>query len=185
MKRVGSRWFYRMVNAGGRFRVPAEAGDFRLMDRAVVNALLALPERNRFMKGLYSWVGFQTTEIAYLPEARAGGRSAFGLLHLLSLSIDGLTAFTSWPLKVASLSGLLLAFAAFGYGSYLTVDYLLNGHSVPGWTTIVVGMILLSGIQLIALGVIGEYVSRIFEEVKQRPLYVIRHQEGLDLRYDG
>ncbi len=181
LKRLGSKLFYRLVNAGGRFRVPPEAGDFRLMDRMVINALLCLPERNRFMKGLYSWVGFETTDIAYLPERRGSGRTAFSALRLLSLSIDGLTAFTTWPLRVASLSGLVLALAAFCYGTYLTIDYLLNGHPVPGWTTIVVGLSLLSGIQLLALGVMGEYVSRIFEEVKGRPLYVIRHQSGRDL----
>jgi glycosyltransferase involved in cell wall biosynthesis len=182
LKRLGSKWFYHLVNAGGRFQVPPEASDFRLMDRRVIDALRSLPERNRFMKGLYSWVGFRATAISYLPEPRGNGRSTFNALHLLNLSIDGLTAFTTWPLKVASLSGVLLALAAFSYGSYLTIDYLINGHPVPGWTTIVVGLLLLSGIQLVALGVMGEYVARIFEEVKMRPLYLIRHQSGERLR---
>jgi glycosyltransferase involved in cell wall biosynthesis len=184
IKRLGSRWFYRLVNAGGRFQVPADAGDFRLMDNAAVNALLALPERNRFMKGLYAWVGFSTTEISYMPEARGNGRSAFNLFHLIGLSLDGLTAFTTWPLRIVSLIGLVLALLAFGYGGYLVVDFLLNGHPVPGWTTIVVGLMLFSGIQLIGLGVLGEYVSRIFEEVKGRPLYVVRHRAGRSLRED-
>lgn len=182
LKRAGARWFYRLVNAGGRFRVPMDAGDFRLMDRAVVDALLALPERNRFMKGLYAWVGFKTTEISYVPESRGNGRSSFSPLHLLKLSLDGLTAFTTWPLRIASLVGFVLAAAALGYGGYLVVDYLLHGQSVPGWTTIVVGLMLFSGIQLIGLGVLGEYVSRIFEEVKGRPLFVIRHRAGRELR---
>jgi len=182
LKRLGSRWFYRLVNAGGRFRVPADAGDFRLMDRTVVKALLALPERNRFMKGLYAWVGFSTTEVPYVPEARGSGRSAFNLCRLVGLSIDGLTAFTTWPLRVASLIGLALALLAFSYGGYLVIEYLLNGHPVAGWTTIVVGLMLFSGIQLIGLGVLGEYVSRIFEEVKGRPLYVVRHHAGRGLR---
>ena len=182
LKRVGTRWFYRLVNAGGHFQVPPDAGDFRLMDRAAVNALLALPERNRFMKGLYAWVGFDTTELSYVPEARGDGRSAFSLFRLIGLSIDGLTAFTTWPLRVASLMGLALALLAFGYGGYLVIDYLLNGHTIPGWTTIVVGLMLFSGIQLIGLGVLGEYVSRIFEEVKERPLYVVKHRAGRNLR---
>jgi glycosyltransferase involved in cell wall biosynthesis len=184
VKRLGTRWFYRLVNAGGRFQVPPDAGDFRLMDRTAIDALLALPERNRFMKGLYAWVGFETTEITYVPEPRGTGRSAYSFIRLLSLSIDGLTAFTTWPLRVASLVGLALALLAFCYGGYLVVDYLLNGNSAQGWTTIVVGLMLLSGIQLIGLGVMGEYVSRIFEEVKARPLYVIRHQSGRSLRED-
>lgn len=182
VKRLGTRWFYRLLNIGGRFDVPADAGDFRLLDRSVRDALLALPERNRFMKGLYAWVGFKSTEISYTPEARASGRSKFGLLHLLTLSLDGLTAFTTWPLRMVSLIGLALAALAFCYGGYLVLDYLLNGHPVPGWTTIVVGLMLFSGIQLIGLGVLGEYVSRIFEEVKGRPLYVVRHRAGTNLR---
>lgn len=154
-KRLGARWFYRLVNAGARFQVPADAGDFRLMDRAVVDALLALPERNRFMKGLYAWVGFKTSEIAYVPDARGSGRSTFNPFHLLRLSFDGLTAFTTWPLRIASLLGFILALLAFAYGGYLVVDYFLRGIAVPGWTTIVVGLMLFSGIQLIGLGVLG------------------------------
>lgn len=182
LKRLGSCWFYRLVNAGGRFEVPPDAGDFRLMDRAVINALLSLPERNRFMKGMYAWVGFEATEMSYVPEPRGNGHSAFSPFRLLSLSFDGLTAFTTWPLRVASLVGLMLALLAFCYGGYLVIEYLLNDHPVPGWTTIAVGLMMLSGLQLIGLGVMGEYVSRIFEEVKGRPLYVIRHQAGRGLR---
>ena len=181
-KRLGARWFYRLVNAGARFQVPPDAGDFRLMDRAVVDALLDLPERNRFLKGLYAWVGFNATEISYVPAARGSGRSTFNLFHLLRLSFDGLTAFTTWPLRIASLVGFMLALLAFSYGGYLVVDYFLRGISVPGWTTIVVGLMFFSGIQLIGLGVLGEYVSRVFEEVKGRPLYVVRHRAGRGLR---
>jgi glycosyltransferase involved in cell wall biosynthesis len=185
IKRRGSQWFYRLVNAGGRFQVPSDAGDFRLMDRKAVNALLELPERNRFMKGLYAWVGFRTTEISYVPETRVNGRSTFNFFRLLSLSIDGLTAFTTWPLRVVSLIGFGLALLAFSYGGYIVVDYFLNGQPVPGYTTIVVTLLLLSGIQLIGMGVLGEYVSRIFEEVKGRPLYVVRHRAGQRLREGG
>jgi glycosyltransferase involved in cell wall biosynthesis len=182
LKRLGTRWFYRLVNAGGRFQVPPDAGDFRLMDRMAIEALLDLPERNRFMKGLYAWVGFKTTEITYVPESRGNGGSTFNFFRLLGLSIDGLTAFTTWPLRVVSLIGFALALLALSYGGYLVVDYLLNGHPVPGWTTIVVALMLLFGIQLIGMGVLGEYVSRIFEEVKGRPLYIVRHRAGQRLR---
>ena len=177
-KRLGARWFYALVNGADRFRVPAGAGDFRLMDRSVVDALLALPERNRFMKGLYAWVGFNAVPVPYMPQARAHGHSNFNLLRLIRLSMDGLTTFTTWPLRAVSGAGFLLALMAFVYGGYLTVDYLVNGHSVSGWTTIVVGLMFSSGIQLISLGIVGEYVGRVFEEVKARPLFVIKRELG-------
>ena len=178
LKRAATRLFYRMVNIGGRFPIPPDAGDFRLMDRAALDALRRLPERSRFMKGLYAWVGFATLEIPYVPESRGAGASSFNLRRLVKLSIDGITAFTTWPLRLVSLIGLLLALGALGYGAYLTVDYLISGNPVAGWTTIVVGLLLSSGIQLFALGILGEYVSRIFEEVKARPVYVVRRDAG-------
>lgn len=181
-KRLGTRWFYALVNAADRFEVPAGAGDFRLMDRQVVDALLRLPERNRFMKGLYSWVGFDAVAVPYMPEARAHGRSHFNPLRLLRLSIDGLTAFTTWPLRAVSAIGFVLALLAFVYGAYLTAHYLIDGHNVSGWTTIVVSLMGFAGIQLISLGILGEYIGRIFEEVKARPLFVIKHQMGRGLQ---
>jgi polyisoprenyl-phosphate glycosyltransferase len=181
-KRWGVRWFYALVNAADRFEVPAGAGDFRLMDRKVVDALLCLPERNRFMKGLYSWVGFAAVAVPYVPPLRAHGRSHFSPLRLIRLSLDGLTAFTTWPLRAVSAVGFALALLAFIYGAYLTGSFLLYGHNVSGWTTIVVSLMLLAGIQLISLGIVGEYIGRIFEEVKARPLYVIKHQMGRGLQ---
>ena len=181
-KRIGARLFYRLVNAADRFEVPAGAGDFRLMDRAVVDALLALPERNRFMKGLYAWVGFDAVAVPYVPEARLQGHSRFSPLRLARLSIDGLTAFTTWPLRAVSAAGLLMAMLAFLYGGYLTVDYVLHGHAVSGWTTIVVSLLAFAGIQLVSLGIVGEYIGRIFEEVKARPLFVIKRDLGQGLK---
>lgn len=181
-KRLGVRGFYGLVNAAARFTVPAGAGDFRLMDRSVVDALLALPERNRFMKGLYAWVGFKAVALPYEPEPRASGQSHFSPWRLIRLSMDGLTAFTTWPLRAVSLVGFVLAMMAFAYAAYLTVAYLLYGHRVSGWTTIVTGMMLFSGVQMISLGVVGEYVGRIFEEVKGRPLYVVERQLGQGLK---
>jgi len=185
-KRLGSRLFYALLNAADRFAVPPDAGDFRLMDRQVVEALLGLPERNRFMKGLYAWVGFSATAVPYLPETRAHGRSHFTALRLLKLSVDGLTAFTTWPLRAVSGIGFVLAMLAFLYGGYLTMSYFLYGHDVSGWTTIVVSLMLFAGIQLVSLGIVGEYVGRIFEEVKARPLFVVKRQmgRGLPARHD-
>lgn len=181
-KRIGTRLFYGLLNTGGRFEVPPGAGDFRLLDRRVVEALLALPERNRFMKGLYAWVGFDARPVVYQPEARRHGRTHFSPLRLFRLSMDGLTAFTHWPLRAISSLGLVLALLALGYGGYLTVRYVLYGNETSGWTTIVVSLMLFSGIQMVSLGIVGEYVGRIFEEVKGRPLYVVKRAWGRGLK---
>jgi len=177
-KRVGTRWFYKLVNLAARFEIPPGAGDFRLMDRRVVDALLSLPERNRFMKGLYSWIGFHAEAVPYLPEARAHGSSHFSAWKLIRFSLDGLTAFTTWPLRVVSGVGLLLALISMSYGGFIAVDFLINGNNVSGWTTIVVSLMLFAGIQLFSLGIVGEYVGRIFEEVKARPLYIVKRAHG-------
>jgi glycosyltransferase involved in cell wall biosynthesis len=184
-KRYGAGWFYALINAKGRFEVPADAGDFRLMDRQVVDALLSLPERNRFMKGLYAWVGFDSVGVPYTPDERMHGRSHFNPLRLVGLSLDGLTAFTTWPLRAVSAMGCVLALLAFLYGGYLTASYLLYGRAVSGWTTIVMGMMLFAGIQLLSLGVVGEYIARIFAEVKGRPLFVIKREIGQGLNTAG
>jgi len=185
VKRWGTRAFYRLLNAFEGFEVPPDGGDFRLMDRAVVDALLSLPERNRFMKGLYAWVGFQAVALPYVPGERAHGRTHFNLRRLVSLSLIGLTAFTTWPLRLATVIGLLVALVSLTYGAVLIVAYLLWGNAVSGWTTIVVGVALLLGIQMVLLGIIGEYIGRIFEEVKARPLYVVKDVQGHGLKAPG
>ncbi len=186
-KQVGTRAFYRLINAKSRFEVPPDAGDFRLMDRSVVDALLAMPERNRFMKGLYAWVGFKSMAIPYEPAERAVGKTHYSALKLIAFSIDGLTAFTTWPLRMASITGIVMAFIGFLYGGYIVVDYVLNGNSVSGWTTIIVSLLFFVGLQLISLGILGEYIARIFEEVKDRPLYVVRRSlgQGLETQASG
>lgn len=181
VKRAGTGLFYRLLNAGDRFKVPAGAGDFRLMDRAAVQALLMLPERRRFMKGLYAWVGFDAQPLPYEPEERAHGRSHFSLRRLVGLSLDGLTSFTTWPLRIVSYVGAVMALLGFAYGAYITVDYLLHGNAVSGWTTIVVAMLFFFGVQMIFTGIIGEYIGRIFEEVKQRPVYLVKREVGSGL----
>lgn len=180
-KRVGTEWFYNLINRGERFRMPPGAGDFRLMDRCVVDALMRLPERNRFMKGLYAWVGFESVAVPYVPEERAHGTSHFSKRRLVGLGLAGLTAFSVWPLRTVIAMGTVLALAALGYGAYLTVMYLLHGHDVSGWTTIVVSLMLFAGIQLLSLGVVAEYVGRIYEEVKGRPLYLVKRELGQGL----
>jgi glycosyltransferase involved in cell wall biosynthesis len=180
-KRWGARWFYRLMNAADRFEVPPGGGDFRLLDRAAVDALLALPERNRFMKGLYAWVGFEAVALPYTPHARAHGKTSFNLVQLIRLSLDGLTSFTTWPLRAVSVTGSLLALLAFGYGAFLIAQYLLDGNEVSGWTTIVVTLMFFVGVQLVSIGILGEYVGRIFEEVKARPLFIVKRDLGQGL----
>lgn len=178
IKRWGTRLFYGIVNASTRLSIPPDAGDFRLLDRRVVQALNALPERNRFMKGLYAWVGFRTEFLPYTPRPRSHGRSHFSLPRLLRLAFDGVTAFTNLPLRIWSLIGAFVAFGALGYGGYLVVEHLLYGHPIPGWPTVVVGLMFSTGVQLLSIGILGEYVGRIFDEVKQRPLYLVAHDTG-------
>ena len=181
LKRAGARLFYKLLNSSHRFQVPESGGDFRLMDRAVVDALLALPERNRFMKGLYAWIGFDAVAVSYVPDSRVHGHSHFNLSRLIHLSLDGLTAFTTWPLRVVTIVGSLMALAGLVYGGFLTLSYLIDGHPVSGWTTIVVSLLCFLGFQMIFLGIMGEYVARIFEEVKARPLYVVKRKLGRGL----
>jgi hypothetical protein len=130
------------------------------------------------MKGLYAWVGFRAVALPYTPAPRAEGRSTFNVRRLVRLAIDGLTAFTTWPLRMVSVVGLLLALPAFGYGAFVAIDHLLFGNAVSGWTTIVVSLMFFIGIQMISTGIVGEYIARIYEEVKGRPLYVVREERG-------
>ncbi|MCU4118506.1 glycosyltransferase family 2 protein [Variovorax sp. N23] len=180
-KRWGSALFYRLINAQARFAIPKDAGDFRLMDRRVVDALMALPERNRFMKGLYAWVGFRAVPLPYAPAPRAEGTSRFNTYRLAQLAIDGLTSFTTWPLRLVSIMGVLIAAPAFAYGLFLIVDHFVAGDAVSGWSTIMVSLMFFIGIQMISTGIVGEYVARIFEEVKARPLYVVSEERGIGL----
>lgn len=173
--------FYKLINMGNRVKIPAHAGDFRLMDRRVVDALKALPERNRFMKGLYAWVGFASIAIDYEPLPRAAGESSFGLRGSFALALTGVLAFSIAPLRALTMLGLMLATIALGYGAWVVAEYFLWGINVPGYATLVVGMMFFSGIQLLSIGVLSEYVGRIYEEVKQRPMYLVSHRWGTGL----
>lgn len=177
-KRLGTRLFYALVNNDAAVKIPVDAGDFRLMDRRVVDALKSLPERNRFMKGLYAWVGFENTIVRYTPAARASGKSRFSMRKLARLALTGVTAFTNAPLRWWSGIGALIAALALGYGSWIVVESLIYGVDVPGWATVVAGMMFLSGVQLLSVGILGEYLGRVFDEVKQRPVYIVGEESG-------
>jgi glycosyltransferase involved in cell wall biosynthesis len=172
-KRWGSRLFYRTISMGGQIDIPRDAGDFRLMDRKVVDALLALPERNRFMKGIYAWVGFNSIGIPYTPLPRQHGTSTFSKFKLIQLAWTGFTSFSHAPLRLSSMVGIILALLAFIYGIVVVVDKLFFNESVPGWPTVVAGMMFLSGVQLLFIGILGEYLARVYDEVKGRPPYIV------------
>ncbi len=184
-KRIGSRLFYALMRTSGGLSVPANAGDFRLMDRVVVDALLRLPERDRFMKGLFAWVGFQSEAIPYAPPQRLHGISRFRPMKLLRFAVDGLTAFTTWPLRLLSLLGACLSLLAFAYGLVIVITHWLYGDPVRGWATLITVVLFFSGVNLMSLGVLGEYIARIFTEVKQRPVYLLRERIGTGLGTAG
>jgi len=169
----GSRLFYRMMSASTHVEIPRDAGDFRLMNRKVVDALCALPERNRFMKGIYAWVGYKSIGIPYTPLPRLHGESAYSKLKLIALAWTGITSFSVLPLRLASLTGATLALLAFAYGAVVVVDALFFHESVPGWPTVVASMMFFAGVQLLFIGVLGEYLARVYDEVKGRPPYIV------------
>ncbi len=173
-----TKTFYRLINWGSAIDIPAGAGDFRLMDRKVVEALKALPERNRFMKGFYAWVVFQSLALDYEPLPRAQGQTHFGLRGAFRLAMTGMLAFSTAPLRALSAVGFLLAVVALGYGAWVVFEYFYWGIAAPGFATIVVAMMLLSGIQLLSIGVLAEYVGRIYDEVKRRPIYLVSERQG-------
>ncbi len=172
-KRLFKRAYYHLMEAGSHVVIEPDAGDFRLLDRKVVDAINALPERNRQMKGLFAWVGFRTAYVPFTAEARIAGQTKFTWGQLFRLAFTGLTSFTVMPLRLVSVSGMVISLTSLIYGFYLLFEHLVEGDHLPGWATLSVGMMFLSGVQLLALGVIGEYLGRTFEEAKQRPVYIV------------
>jgi glycosyltransferase involved in cell wall biosynthesis len=169
----GSRLFYRMMSANTHVEIPQDAGDFRLMDRKVVDAICQMPERNRFMKGIYAWVGYRSIGIPYTPLPRLHGESAYSKLKLIGLAWTGITSFSALPLRLASLTGLILALIAFAYGAVVVIDRVFFNESVPGWPTVVASMMFFAGVQLLFIGILGEYLARVYDEVKGRPPYIV------------
>ncbi|MCB5189847.1 glycosyltransferase family 2 protein [Methylobacillus arboreus] len=172
-KRWGSRIFYEIMTLGERITIPRDAGDFRLMNRNVVDALRALPERNRFMKGMYAWVGHKSIGIPYTPLPRSHGVSTFSRLKLMQLAWTGITSFSVIPLRLASAVGGLLALLAFIYGIWVILEKMFFHESIPGWPTVVASLMFFSGVQLLFIGILGEYIARIYDEVKGRPPYIV------------
>jgi glycosyltransferase involved in cell wall biosynthesis len=176
LKRLLTRMFYRVISYGSDVEIPPDARDFRLMDRKVVDAICALPERNRFMKGLFGWVGYKTKAVPIVLDPRAGGASKFGFKRLLRLGLTGLTSFTDWPLRVWTGIGFAFAVLSIVYGLWILAKTLIWGIDVPGWSTITVAVFFLGGIQLLSIGILGEYVARVFTEVKGRPGFIVAEE---------
>jgi len=173
LRRIGVHWFYALVNWGQRLRIPEDAGDFRLLSPRAAAALRQMPERNRFFKGMSSWIGFRQVRVDYEPARRAYGKTSWNVRTLIGLSIEGLTSFTVAPLRFASMLGVLLAATALLFGAWILLQTLLFGQDVPGYPSLVVGMMVLGGVQLIMIGVLGEYVGKLLSEIKGRPVYFV------------
>jgi polyisoprenyl-phosphate glycosyltransferase len=181
LKRTLAQLFYRMFDRLSDVPMPPDAGDFRLMDRRVVEALKRMPERTRFMKGLFAWLGFRQTAVTYVRPARIAGETKWKYWQLWNLTLEGIFSFTTFPLRVWTYFGLLVAIAAFMYMLFIVARTVIYGVSVPGYASLAAILLFFSGINMIGLGILGEYLGRVFIEVKQRPLYLVRKVIGFDL----
>lgn len=174
LKRTTARWFYRFINRLSEIKIPEDVGDFRLMDRVVVDVIKQLPENHRFMKGLFAWAGFRTTSVHYLRPGRAKGESKFNGWKLWNLALEGITSFSTVPLRMWTYLGFLVSSGAFIYGAYIVFDTLVHGNKVPGYPSLLSIILFLSGIQIAGMGILGEYIGRAYLETKRRPVYVAR-----------
>jgi len=186
-RRLGVKSFYALINWGARAKIPEDAGDFRLLSPRAAAALRQMPERNRFFKGLATWIGFRQKRVDYEPAMREHGRSTFGLHSLIGLSIEGLTSFSVAPLRLASLLGALLAASALVFGAWTVVETFVYEETVPGYPSLVVGIMVIGGVQLIMIGIMGEYIGKILSELKARPVYFIadHHVKRAEATQDG
>jgi glycosyltransferase involved in cell wall biosynthesis len=180
LKRKTAAWFYQLHNQLSKTRIPENVGDFRLMDRMVVDALKQLPERQRFMKGLFAWVGFRTVTLDYTRAPRAAGVSKFSGFALWNFALEGFTSFSTVPLKIWTYLGGASATFTFLYAVYMVIRTVVYGNEVPGYTSLFVAVLFFGSVQLISIGLLGEYIGRIYMETKQRPAYLIRKTYGGD-----
>lgn len=177
LRRISVHWFYKLLNWGARHRIPEDAGDFRLLSPRAAAALKRLPERNRFFKGLSSWIGFRQKRVPFEPAPRTHGRSSWNYRALLGLSIEGLTSFSTAPLRFASLAGVIISASALLFGLWIVFETLYYGHDVPGYPSIMAGVMVIGGVQLLMIGVMGEYIAKILSELRGRPAYFVAEHE--------
>ena len=181
-KRITASWFYRLHNQIAEVAIPENVGDFRLMDHKVVQALKLLPEQQRFMKGLFAWVGFSSVTIEYTRKERQAGKTKFSAWNLWNFAIEGITSFSAAPLKIWTYVGLAGALISFLYASFIVLRTILFGIDVPGYASLLVAILFLGSLQLISVGMLGEYIGRIYMETKRRPSYLIRNTYGVDMK---
>lgn len=178
LKRKSAQIFYRLHNSLSNIKIPENVGDFRLIDRIAVDALKQLPEQQRFMKGLFAWVGFKTVTLDYVRKSRVGGTTKFSGWKLWNFALEGLTSFSTVPLRLWSYMGILGTFVAIIYLMFVVLRTLIYGVDVPGYASLLVAVLFFGSLQLISVGVLGEYIGRIYMESKRRPLYLIRNRYG-------
>lgn len=174
LKKITAFLFYRLIQRVSNVAIPEDTGDFRLLSRRAVEALIQLREQHRFMKGLFAWIGYPQIAVPYERSARFAGNTKWNYWRLWNFALEGITSFTCGPLKVATYVGLASAFGAFAYGFYLGLRTLLLGNPVPGYPTLMIAILFLGGVQLFSIGIIGEYLARMFDESKHRPLYFLK-----------
>ncbi len=185
LKRKSAAMFYRFYNRFSHIKIPDNVGDFRLMNREVVDALKQLPERQRFMKGLFAWVGFKTVMVDYTRHARVAGTTKFSGWKLWNFALEGLTSFSSLPLKVWSYLGAIGAILTFFYAAFIIFRTLVHGVDIPGYASLLVAILFFGSLQLISVGVLGEYMGRIYMETKQRPIYLVRRYHERQTEVDN
>jgi polyisoprenyl-phosphate glycosyltransferase len=174
VKLATASWFYRVLGRMSEVGIPRDAGDFRLIGRRVVDAVKAMPEHHRYLRGMFAWVGYDQAGVHYTRDARHAGRTKFSMRKMLGFATDGIVSFSTVPLRLTLVLGFLVSLAAFVLAIFAVLAKITGAYTVPGWASITVGVALLGGVQLTVLGVMGEYIARIHDEVKQRPLYLMR-----------
>ena len=179
-KRKTAEWFYRFMNSLSTVKVPPNTGDFRLMDRQVIEAVKRLPERTRFMKGIFAWAGFSTTTVYFDREPRAAGATSWNYWRLWKFALDGIFSFTTIPLHIWTYMGAFISLSSFVWAIWIVIQSLVFGIITPGYPSLMVTILFMGGIQLLSVGILGEYIGRIYTETKQRPLYLVEETIGIE-----
>ena len=179
LKKTTSRWFYGLMKRIGGIDLPRGAADYRLLDRSVVDTLKSMQERSRFLRGMIGWVGYRKIFLNYRADPRFSGNTKYSWSRMVRFAMDGITSFSALPLKISAYLGLVAALLGFCYAVYALYTKAFTDRAIPGWTSVLMAVLLIGGVQLVFIGVLGEYLSRVYEETKQRPLYIVRKKIGL------
>jgi polyisoprenyl-phosphate glycosyltransferase len=180
LKRKTARLFYKVFNRMSDIKIPEDVGDFRLVDRAVIDAIKKLPEKDRFMKGLFCWPGLKHTVVEFERQKRAQGTSKYNYWNLWNFALSGITSFSTFPIRAGTYLGLTVASLSFVYGLWVIFKTIITGVDVPGYASLLVAVLFMGGVQLFFLGLLGEYIGRIYKEVKNRPIYFVADVIGFD-----